>query len=156
MNPSTVELNDNITAFQFPGEKITNYEMESSAIYGLAKLLNHKALTLCVVIGNRVTGEFLNDYKPAIKGLARKVLDGSAPEDLQHLFQDCPGSLSVTVEARDTAVSFPVVHEIVPCLRDLLTGSASASFTVPFLTSSTHSVSFRETMQGLEKKWLSF
>jgi uridine phosphorylase len=50
--------------------------MESSAIYGLSKLLNHKALTLCVVIGNRVTGEFLNDYKPAVNDLARKVLDG--------------------------------------------------------------------------------
>ena len=57
------------------GQKITNYEMESSAIYGLSKLLNHKALTVCVVIGNRVTGEFLNDYKPAVKTLAQKVLD---------------------------------------------------------------------------------
>ena len=49
--------------------------MESSAIYGLAKLLNHRALTICVVIGNRVTGEFLSDYKPAIRSLAQQVLD---------------------------------------------------------------------------------
>lgn len=70
------ELNDNITSFRFKGERITNYEMESSAIYGLSKLLNHKALTLCVVIANRVTGEFLTDYKPAVKKLAAQVLEG--------------------------------------------------------------------------------
>jgi uridine phosphorylase len=47
--------------------------MESSAIYGLSALLGHKALTICVVIGNRVTGEFINDYKPIMKDLALKV-----------------------------------------------------------------------------------
>jgi len=75
LEPFDSELNDNIASFRFRGERITNYEMESSAIYGLAKLLNHKALTICVVIGNRVTGEFLADYKPAIRSLARQVLD---------------------------------------------------------------------------------
>jgi uridine phosphorylase len=75
LEPFDNELNDNITSFRFRGDRITNYEMESSAIYGLAKLLNHKALTICVVIGNRVTGEFLNDYKPAVMSLARQVLD---------------------------------------------------------------------------------
>ena len=76
LEPFDNELNDNITSFSFRGQRITNYEMESSAIYGLSKLLNHKALTICVVIGNRVTGEFLNDYKPAIKNLAALVLEG--------------------------------------------------------------------------------
>lgn len=75
LEPFDSELNENITSFRFRGERITNYEMESSAIYGLAKLLNHKALTICVVIGNRVTGEFLTDYKPAIRSLAQQVLD---------------------------------------------------------------------------------
>ncbi|MBE0676942.1 MAG: nucleoside phosphorylase [Bacteroidales bacterium] len=75
LEPFDGDLNDNLASFRFRGERITNYEMESSAIYGLAKLLNHKALTICVVIGNRVTGEFLADYKPAIKSLAQKVLD---------------------------------------------------------------------------------
>jgi len=75
LEPFDSELNDNITSFRFKGEKITNYEMESSAIYGLSKLLDHKALTLCVVIGNRVTGEFLTDYKPAVRKLAAQVLD---------------------------------------------------------------------------------
>jgi len=76
LEPFDSELNENITSFNFMGQRITNYEMESSAIYGLSKLLNHKALTICVVIGNRVTGEFLNDYKPSIRKLAELVLEG--------------------------------------------------------------------------------
>jgi uridine phosphorylase len=47
--------------------------MESSAVYGLSGLLGHKALTICAVIGNRVTGEFVSDYKPIINDLALKV-----------------------------------------------------------------------------------
>ena len=75
LEPFDSDLNDNLTSFRFRGERITNYEMESSAIYGLAKLLNHKALTICIVIGNRITGEFLADYKPPIRSLAKQVLD---------------------------------------------------------------------------------
>jgi uridine phosphorylase len=75
LEPFDSEINDKIASFRFRGERITNYEMESSAIYGLAKLLNHKALTVCVVIANRISGEFLSDYKPAVKTLARKLLD---------------------------------------------------------------------------------
>ena len=75
LEPFDGEINDKIASFRFRGERITNYEMESSAIYGLAKLLNHKALTVCVVIANRVTGEFLSDYKPAVNALARQLLD---------------------------------------------------------------------------------
>jgi len=75
LEPFDSEINDNIGSFRFTGEVITNYEMESSAIYGLAKLMNHSALTICVVIANRITGEFLTDYKPAMKTLAQHVLD---------------------------------------------------------------------------------
>jgi len=75
LEPFDNEINDNIGSFRFRGEAITNYEMESSAIYGLSKLLNHRALTICLVIANRVTGEFLSDYKPAMKTLAQHVLD---------------------------------------------------------------------------------
>jgi uridine phosphorylase len=48
--------------------------MESSAIYALSSLLGHRALTICLVIGNRVTGEFVQDYKPLMSDLALKVL----------------------------------------------------------------------------------
>jgi uridine phosphorylase len=68
------EINNKLAEFSFRGRTICNYEMESSAIYGLSGLLGHKALTFCVVIGNRVTGEFINDYKPIIMDLATKVL----------------------------------------------------------------------------------
>lgn len=68
------EINTKLAEFSFRGHTISNYEMESSALYGLSKLLGHKALTICAVIGNRVTGEFINDYRPIITDLARKVM----------------------------------------------------------------------------------
>jgi uridine phosphorylase len=67
------EINDKLTSFEFRGRTISNYEMESSAIYGLSGLLGHKALTVCAIIGNRVTGEFISDYKPIIWNIAEKV-----------------------------------------------------------------------------------
>ena len=67
------EINDKLASFLYRGRTISNYEMESSAIYGLSGLLGHKALTICAIIGNRVSGEFVNDYKPIIKGIAEKV-----------------------------------------------------------------------------------
>jgi uridine phosphorylase len=67
------EINSKLAEFSYRGRTISNYEMESSAIYGLSALLGHKALTICLVIGNRVTGEFVQDYKPLIKDLAIKV-----------------------------------------------------------------------------------
>ena len=68
------EINERLAEFTFRGRIICNYEMESSALYGLSSLLGHKALTICSVIANRVTGEFLNDYKPLINDLALKIL----------------------------------------------------------------------------------
>lgn len=67
------EINLKLSEFEFNGRTISNYEMESSAIYGLSSLLGHKALSVCLVIGNRVTGEFVQDYKPLMKDLALKV-----------------------------------------------------------------------------------
>jgi uridine phosphorylase len=67
------EMNSKLASYEFRGRTISNYEMESSAIYGLSGLLGHKAVTICTVIGNRVTGDFIADYKPLIKELAIKV-----------------------------------------------------------------------------------
>jgi uridine phosphorylase len=67
------EINNKLASFQYRGRTISNYEMESSAIYGLSGLLGHKALTICAIIGNRATGEFVSDYHPIIKDLALKV-----------------------------------------------------------------------------------
>ncbi len=69
------DINEKITNFSYQDKKITNYEMESSALYGLSKLLGHNALTVCVIIANRVNGTFLNNYKPVVKNLIEKVLN---------------------------------------------------------------------------------
>ncbi|MDD4490658.1 MAG: phosphorylase, partial [Paludibacter sp.] len=56
--------------------KITNYEMEGSAIAGLAKLMGgHKAMTVCCVIANRRVEAANTDYKPYIEKLVQTVLD---------------------------------------------------------------------------------
>jgi uridine phosphorylase len=67
------EINNKLASYSFRGRNISNYEMESSAIYGLSGLLGHRALTICAIIGNRVTGEFVSDYKPLIRDLGERV-----------------------------------------------------------------------------------
>ncbi|MBS0010031.1 MAG: nucleoside phosphorylase [Bacteroidales bacterium] len=69
------DLNDKIMSFRYKGQRILNYEMESSALYGLSSLLGHEALTICAAIGNRVTGKFIKDYKPLMNDLSLKILD---------------------------------------------------------------------------------
>ncbi len=68
------EINDKIEKFSFEGKKITNYEMESSALYGLSKLLGHNALTICTIIANRVSKTFSKDYHPIVKKLVEHTL----------------------------------------------------------------------------------
>jgi uridine phosphorylase len=68
-------INDKIEAFRFEEQRITNYEMECSAIYGLSKLLGHKALTVCIIIANRVAKKANENYKPVMAKLVQKVLD---------------------------------------------------------------------------------
>ena len=59
------ELNAKMDSFSYKGTRMTNLEMETSAIYGLAKLLGHKALSLNAIIANRANGTFSeNPYKP--------------------------------------------------------------------------------------------
>ena len=72
LNP---EINTKIAEFEYKGEKITNYEMESSAIYGLAKMLGHKAVTICAIIANRATMTFSKDYQSTVKELVEYTLD---------------------------------------------------------------------------------
>lgn len=69
------QINDKIESFRFNDMKITNYEMECSAIYGLSKLMGHQALTVCIIIANRITRNASIDYKPVMKQLITKILD---------------------------------------------------------------------------------
>lgn len=68
-------LNDKISSYSFKNYKITNYEMESSAIFGLSKIMGHNALTICAIIANRMKKEYSKDYHPVIKDLIKLVLD---------------------------------------------------------------------------------
>ena len=70
----TMRSMKSLSGFVFRGRAVCNYEMESSALYGLSALLGHKALSICLVIGNRVSGEFMQDYKPLMEELALKIL----------------------------------------------------------------------------------
>lgn len=68
------ELNKKIEAFEYEGGHITNYEMESAAFQGLAKLLGHNAMTVCSIIANRLTTAANPNYKTAVDDLVETVL----------------------------------------------------------------------------------
>ena len=67
--------NDKIETFEYKGFKITNFEMESSALAGLSRLMGHKAMTVCMVIANRLIKEANTGYKNTIDTLIKTVLD---------------------------------------------------------------------------------
>ena len=68
-------LNEKIEQFEYKGLRITNFEMESSALSGLGKLMGHKAMTCCMVIANRRALEANTGYKNSIEGLIKLVLE---------------------------------------------------------------------------------
>ena len=68
-------LNSKIDSFDFEGTRVTNLEMETSAIYGLSRLLGHNALSMNAIIANRANGTFSSDpYKP-VEALIKYTLD---------------------------------------------------------------------------------
>ncbi|MDY7396580.1 nucleoside phosphorylase [Aureibaculum sp. 2210JD6-5] len=68
-------LNSKIDSFNYKGEKITNLEMETSAIYGLAKLLGHEALSMNAIIANRASGTFSENPQQVIEKLITYTLN---------------------------------------------------------------------------------
>lgn len=68
-------LNEKLTAFEHDNHRITNFEMETSAIYGLARLMGHQALSVNTIIANRITGDFSKDYKLAVKKMIGQVFE---------------------------------------------------------------------------------
>ena len=69
------ELNQKIENFEYKDLRITNFEMESSALAGLSTLMGHKAMTCCMVIANRRAHKADSNYKNDIDGLITRVLD---------------------------------------------------------------------------------
>ena len=69
------ELNSKIEAFCFENRQITNYEMESSALAGLAAMMGHRATTMCYIIAGRYNKDMNTDYKDNLHILIEKVLN---------------------------------------------------------------------------------
>lgn len=77
LHPSIDNLNEKISEFRIPNSelRVTNLEMETSAIFGFSHLLGHEALTVCLIIANRPKGTFLNDYHPQMRELVGTVVE---------------------------------------------------------------------------------
>lgn len=69
------DLNKRLEGFVYRGRKITNYEMESAPLQGLAKLMGHKAMTVCSIIANRMNNKANPNYKNAVHDLIATVLE---------------------------------------------------------------------------------
>lgn len=69
------DLNGRIEQFEHHGRRITNYEMESAPLQGLARLMGHKAMTVCSIIANRMNHDSTPNYKTAMRDLVHTVLE---------------------------------------------------------------------------------
>ncbi|MBQ5403626.1 MAG: nucleoside phosphorylase [Bacteroidales bacterium] len=69
------DINSKIETFEYKGLKVNNYEMESSAINGLGRLLGHNTATVCLVIANRRCHKFADGYRNAMPNLVEQVID---------------------------------------------------------------------------------
>ena len=75
LEPHDLKLNEKIEAFEFEGRRITNFEMEGSALAGLAALMGHRAATICTIIAQRVAKDACTDYKPFVRKMIEMALD---------------------------------------------------------------------------------
>lgn len=69
------ELIDQLTSFSFGQHRITNFEMETSAIYGMGRVLGHHTLSLSAIVANRITKQFSKDGAAAVENLIVKTLE---------------------------------------------------------------------------------
>ena len=68
------DMNEYLNRFEYKNHKILNFEMETSALYGLSSMLGHHSVTICAVIGNRFSNTFSKDYKKAVENLVNIIL----------------------------------------------------------------------------------
>ena len=73
--PSIDQLNEKLAAFSWNGIPLTNFEMETSAIYGFANALGHQPLTVCLIVANRALGTFLNDYHTPMRQAIGTIIE---------------------------------------------------------------------------------
>lgn len=82
MGLSQPKLIDKLTSFSFGKHQITNFEMETSAIYGMGKILGHQCLSLSAIVANRITREFSKDGNAAVENLITKTLENISASSL--------------------------------------------------------------------------
>lgn len=75
LKPRITEMNQLLNRFEHEGHRISNFEMETSALYGLGKALGHRCVTVCAIIANRFNMTFSENYQLAVDRLIQKVLD---------------------------------------------------------------------------------
>ncbi|MCE9540288.1 MAG: nucleoside phosphorylase, partial [Bacteroidetes bacterium] len=75
LSPWVEDFNQQLTDFKFKENRITNFEMETSALYGLGALLGHQTCTVCAIIANRVAKQYSNNYHVAVEQLIQLVLE---------------------------------------------------------------------------------
>ena len=75
LEPADIHLNEKIESFDFESRRITNFEMEGSALAGLAALMGHRATTICTIIAQRIAKDACTDYKPFVKQMIQMALD---------------------------------------------------------------------------------
>jgi len=75
------ELNSKIESFSFENNKITNFEMESSAIYALSNLMGHRALTVCLIIANRMANNINTSFREKMSSLIELILHNLTDEN---------------------------------------------------------------------------
>lgn len=75
LEPKFPDINSKLQSFAHANYRITNFEMETSALYGLGNLLGHNCCTCCAIIANRVRKEFSEDYKKDVDRLIKVVLE---------------------------------------------------------------------------------
>ncbi len=73
--PSVAGLNEAFTSFRHEDMRLLNFEMETSALYGLSELLGHRACTVCTVVANRLRKEYSKDHNTAIDRMIGQVLE---------------------------------------------------------------------------------
>lgn len=75
LQPQDIHLNEKVESFRYEGRRITNFEMESSALAGLAALMGHRAGTICTIIAQRIAQDACTDYKPFVRLMIEEALD---------------------------------------------------------------------------------
>ena len=75
LEPADIHLNEKIESFDYHGRRVTNFEMESSALAGLAALMGHKAATICTIIAQRIALDACTDYKTFVRKMIQTALD---------------------------------------------------------------------------------